>query len=246
MKTSEFQIRLSKEVSDLSNYKEHFFLTQNGQERKVLLHDYAEMYQNHGLYEYVCFQHLAYQAPQVLSSFLIEQLTKAQEEVSALKLLDIGAGSGLTAKALVALGVKSITGIDIYPEAAEAAKRESPNVYEEYYVEDLSQLDQETHQVLKNKIFNCLVCCSALPALPASVFIPAFNLIRLNAWIAFNVKKDIWEDHSSTGFVAQHPWVDNNEVFEIRAQLSYLRRYTTDGRPVEDVAIVGTKKGQIL
>ncbi len=240
-----FQVRLPKKNGDGTSNSEYFWLTQDGQERNVLLHDYREMYKNPGLYEYVCYQHLTYQAPQVLSSFLIKQIVKEKQAASELKVLDIGAGSGLTARELAALGVDSITGIDIYPEAKEAAQRESPDLYENYYVEDLAKLKEETGLALRNKEFNCLVCCSALPVLPAPVFINAFNLIRTNAWIAFNVLKDIWEDSSADGFTARHPWVADHDVFELREQIFSLRRYTTDGHPLKEVVVVGTKKGNI-
>ena len=74
MNTINFQTRLPKSYDNSSNEKEHFFLTQNGQERKILLHDYTEMYQNPGLSEHICYQHLDYQPPRMLSTFLIERL----------------------------------------------------------------------------------------------------------------------------------------------------------------------------
>jgi len=242
MNTINFQTRLPKSYDNSSNEKEHFFLTQNGQERKILLHDYTEMYQNPGLYEHICYQHLDYQSPRMLSAFLIEQVVRTKQAVAELKMLELAAGSGLTAREFVASGVKSITGIDNNSAAAEAAKRESAGIYEDYYVEDLTRIKPETEQSLKNKSFNCLICCSALPALPADVFVNALNLIRPNAWMAFNVLKDIWEDTGSAGFVNLHPWVNNHEIFEIREQRFFRRRYTTYGRPLEDVAIVGIKK----
>jgi 2-polyprenyl-3-methyl-5-hydroxy-6-metoxy-1,4-benzoquinol methylase len=248
VKTLNYQVRLPEHTGDVAD-KEHFFLTKNGQdgqEQKVLLHDYTVMYQNPGLYEYLCYQYLSYQAPRVLASLLIEQLTQAQEAVSEIQLLDLAAGSGLTARELAALGVESITGIDLYPEAGEAAQRESPDLYENYYVEDLAHVKKETSMALSKKGFNCLVCCSALPALPASAFVTAFNIIRPNAWIAFNVLKEIWEDSSAEGFFARHPWAVDRDVFELREQMYSLRRYTTHGRPLEEIIVVGTKKGNVV
>lgn len=246
MKTLNFQVRLPEHTGGTVEDKEHFFLTRNGQEQKILLHDYTIMYQNPGLYEYLCYQHLSYQSPRVLASLLIEQLTQAQEKIAEVQLLDLAAGSGLTARELSAQGIKNITGIDIYPEAGEAAQRESPDLFEKYYVEDLADVKEETALALRKKEFNCLVCCSALPALPASAFVTAFNIIRPNAWVAFNVLKEIWEDSSADGFFARHPWAVDHDVFELREQMYSLRRYTTHGRPLEEIIVVGTKKGNVV
>ncbi|KOR32284.1 hypothetical protein TI05_08210 [Achromatium sp. WMS3] len=212
----------------------------------MLKYFWTTTYQHPGLYEYVCYQHLAYQAPRVLSAFLIEQVVKAQEAVAKLKILEIGAGSGLTARVLSALGVTSITGIDLCPEAAKAAQREAPNLYSDYHVTDFAQIKPAIYQELKNKDFNCLVCCSALPAIPVSAFANAINLIRFNGWLVFNVKKDIWDDNSATGFAQLHPWVVDNNVFEQRAQLFSIRRYTTFKQPVEEIIVIGTKKNDII
>lgn len=38
-----FQIKLPQHTDDAANAKEYFFLIQEGQERKILLHDYSTM-----------------------------------------------------------------------------------------------------------------------------------------------------------------------------------------------------------
>ena len=245
MKRTDFQIRLPKDFGSASIDEEYFFLTQHGQERKLMLHDYAELYQIPGLYEYLVFEILGYQSPRMLSSLLIEQVTQAQDVVSELVVLEIGAGSGLMGKALANLGVKSITGMDIIPEAAQAAKREYPEVYENYYVEDLAKLSEGASKALESRGFNCLVCCSALSHIPTLALSTAFNLIQPNGWLAFNVIPNDWHKRDANGFVGRHSWVGENDVFEVRGEYPYLHRYYMDGRPLEYVAIIGTKIGQI-
>jgi 2-polyprenyl-3-methyl-5-hydroxy-6-metoxy-1,4-benzoquinol methylase len=161
--------------------------------------------------------------------------------------LEVGAGSGMVGKALADLGVKSITGIDILPEAAQAAKREYPGVYENYYVEDVTNLSETARDTLSSRGFNCMVCASALSFnhIPALGLASAFNLIAPNGWIAFNVQKERWEDKSETSFVASHPWVAETNIFEIAQMHDYQHRFHMDGRPLYYIAIIGTKRANI-
>ncbi|NEO91082.1 MAG: class I SAM-dependent methyltransferase [Moorea sp. SIO3G5] len=244
MSPTNFEIRLPEEFGNLAINQEYFFINQDGKERKLLLHDYAEVYSIPGLYEYLTLEKLRYQSPGVLSSLLIEKVTQAGGIVEDLVVLEIGAGSGLFGRALTNLGVKSITGVDIVPEAADAAEREYPGVYENYYAEDLANLSQTAQEALTSRGFNCLVCCSALSSghIPAEALTTALNAIAPSGWIAFNVAKKVWENKGAGGFVQLHPWVAETDSFEIITTHSYQHRIYMDGRPLEYVAIIGRKR----
>ena len=147
MKDLDFEIRIPEEVGNLVIQEEFFWLNQNGKERKLRLHDYAEVYRIPYLYEHL-MEKLHAKSHTVLSYLLIEQVIQAGGTVEDLVVLEVGAGSGMVGKALSDLGVKSITGIDILPEAAVAATRQYPEVYENYYVEDLTKLSSTTEESL--------------------------------------------------------------------------------------------------
>lgn len=246
VKDIDFEFRIPQEARNLVIQEEFVWLSQNGKERKLRLHDYAEMYQIPHLYEQI-MEKLQAKSHTVLSSLLIDRVTQAGGRVEDLVVLEVGAGSGMVGKALRDLGVKSITGIDILPEAAVAAAREYPGVYENYYVEDLTNLSKTVWEQLSNRGFNCIVCGSALGFnhIPALGWAKAFNAIAPNSWIAFNVQKERWEDKSSESFIAWHPWVTKTEVFEIVHAQEYQHRFYLDGRPLYYVAIVGTKEGNL-
>ena len=74
---------------------------------------------------------------------LAEQLDAAKVGPETLTALDVGAGNGLVGEQLKRLGVKSIVGVDIIPEAARAAERDRPEVYSDYVVCDLTALDDD-------------------------------------------------------------------------------------------------------
>ena len=87
--------------------------------------------------------------------------TFAHEE--PLHVLDIGAGNGIVAaevKAQLAGRVKRLVGIDILPEAHEAAMRDRPNVYDQYVVADLT--DESRVDFFGAKKFDVLITCAAL------------------------------------------------------------------------------------
>ncbi|AOX00090.1 methyltransferase type 11 [Moorena producens PAL-8-15-08-1] len=248
MQNVDFEIKIPEIESarNLPIQEEFFWLSQNGKETKLRVHDYSELYRIPDLYRHL-IEKLHSISHTVLSSRLIDRVTQAGETVEDLVLLEVGAGSGMVGKALVDLGVKSVTGIDILPEAAEAAAREYPGVYENYYVEDLTNLSHTAREGLNSQSFNGLVCGSALGFnhIPAQGWATAFNAIAPNGWIAFNVQKERWEDKSSASFLAWHPWVGKTDIFEIVETHEYQHRFHLDGRPLYYIAIIGKKRGNI-
>ncbi len=144
MQKADFEVQLPEMemVRNLPIQEEFFWLSQNQKKQKLKLHDYAQIYRIPHLYEYL-MQKLQAKSHIVLSSLLIDRVTQAGGDVKALVVLEVGAGSGMVGKALADLGVKSITGIDILPEAVEAAKRQCSGVYENYYLEDLNQFKRK-------------------------------------------------------------------------------------------------------
>lgn len=248
MQKVDFEIQLPETeiVRNLTIQEEFFWLSQNGNEDKLRLHDYAQIYRIPHLYEHL-MEKLQAKSHIILSSLLIDLVTKAGGDVKDLIVLEVGAGSGMLGQALADLGVKSITGIDILPEAAQAAKRECPGVYENYYVEDLTNLSETARNALSSRGFNCMVCASALTSnhIPPLALATAFNLIAPNGSIAFNVQKEHWEEKGEASFVAWHPWVAETDIFEIAQRHDYQHRFHMDGRPLYYKAMIGTKRANI-
>lgn len=199
MTQTSFKIRLPDNTKHLPINEEYFFLTQNGQERRLKLHDYNDVYSIPGLYEYIAREILKYQSPEIMSSLLVKKVIDAGFPVDKLKLLELGAGSGLFGNALAKWGITSIVGIDIVPEAAVAANREYPGVYQDYLVEDLTKLSESSKNKLKEQNFNCLVCCSALSSghIPVSAFTASLNLIEEGGWVMFNLAQTSYENQSN-------------------------------------------------
>ena len=87
MTSTHFQIRLPGNTEHLPINEEYFFITQNDQERRLKLHDYSEIYRIPGLYEYINLEILQCLSPEIMSSFLVEKITKTGLPVDKLKIL---------------------------------------------------------------------------------------------------------------------------------------------------------------
>lgn len=242
----DYEIRRPDNVQNLVIQEEFFYVKQNGQERKVRLHDYPELYGTPHLYE-TLYGELEEKSHIVLPSLLQEQVTQCGKKMEDLTLLEIGAGSGAMGNVLSQLGVSSVVGIDIVPEAAIAAEREYPGVYENYHIEDLANLQETTRQALLEKRFTCILCGTALGFnhITAPVWGAAFNMLEPNSWVAFNVQQQRWESQGEDAFATYHPWVQDESIFKITQVHKYQHRFYLDGRPLYYYAVLGRKMGNI-
>ena len=240
-----FKIRLPDKIETLPINEEYFFITQNGQERRLRLHDYSEVYSIPGLYEYIAIEILKYKSPEIMSSLLVEKVTETGLPIDQLKILELGAGSGLFGKALAKLGITSITGIDIVPEAKIATQRECPGVYQDYFVEDLTILSETTKNKIKEKNLNCLVCCSALSSdhIPVQAFKVALSLIQEGGWVMFNVAKSSYENpHDSSKFINFYRQAIAEGTLKLHHSHSYTHRRFFNGQTLNYILILGKKQ----
>ena len=77
-------------------------------------------------------------SPEEVVGLPAEQLAAADVDPATLTALDVGAGNGLVGEQIDRLGVPAIVGVDIIEEAAAAAARDRPTVYNDYVVCDLT------------------------------------------------------------------------------------------------------------
>ena len=247
MTKQEFQVRFPDDADGLTPNEEYFYVIWNGREQKIRLQDYARVYKIPGLYEYIVSDILKCVSHEVVAELLVQQILNGQERLSDLTVLDFGAGTGLVGESLKGRGVQSIVGIDIVEEAAIAAQRDHPGVYEKYYVEDTCNLSPGVRQELENKKFNCLVCVSSLAPehiLP-DAFIQAYNLIARDGWIAFNIPGSLVEERGAAGPFNIVDRIIDAKSLKVKVQQSYCHRMLMDGRPFTNVAIIGKKAADI-
>jgi SAM-dependent methyltransferase len=218
-----------------------------GGKRTIRFHDYHEIYDIPGLYEHIFHDHLECQSPEVVIGVLQEQLDLAGEDPADLSVLDVGAGNGLVGEELQRVGVAAIVGVDIIPEAARAAERDRPGVYEDYVVCDLTDLDDEERVRVGAGSPNCMTTVAALgfDDIPPRAFAEGYNVVAEGAWVAFNLKADFLESADESGFRGLIVRMVREGVFELVAERSYIHRLSIAGEPLEYVAVVGRKRAEV-
>ncbi len=215
--------------------------------RQIRFHDYARLYRIPGLYERLFYDILKCDSPRTVRRLLEKCLGSEEVPPSGLRVLDLGAGNGMVGEQLAALGVPLIVGVDIIAEAAEAATRDRPGVYDDYLVADMTCLTTEELSRLVQFEFNCLTCVAALGFndIPPEAFVKAYNLVSDGGWIAFNIKEDFLAEQDESGFSCLIREVIRRDLFEIHEQRKYRHRLATDGSELHYVAVVGRKLGDV-
>ncbi|WP_205699584.1 class I SAM-dependent methyltransferase [Conexibacter sp. SYSU D00693] len=219
---------------------------EDGVER-VRFHDYAAIYRRPGLYEQLFYEELRCQSPQVVTELLAEQVAAAGVEPSSLRVLDLGAGNGMVGERLARLGVGSVTGIDLLPEAREAAERDRPGVYDAYVVGDLTALEAGAHATLASASPNCLTTVAALGFgdVPPAVFAAAFGFVAIDGWLAMTIKEDFLDADDGSGFAELVRGAVTDGTIELCAQRTYRHRLAADGSELFYSALVARKRGEL-
>lgn len=232
---------------DLTQDAEWCEATVRGERRRFRFHDYDAIYNVPGLYEALFYRKLKCASPRRVVGLLGTVLQDNHLDAGDLRVIDVGAGNGIVGERLRELGVDRVAGVDIIPEAREAALRDRPRVYDEYLVADLTDLKKDQWAALEGESFNALTIVAALGFndIPPRAFAEAYNLVETGGWLAFNVKEDFLEGGDDTGFAKLIRALDDRNLIQINAYQRYPHRLNTAGQWLHYVAIVAKKRGDI-
>lgn len=215
----------------------------DGRWQRVRLHDYHELYNVPGLYEGLFNRLLKCSSPTRVVSLLNEVLSESNERVEDLRVLDLGAGSGLVGYELQNLNVAAVVGSDIIPEAKLATLRDRPWCYDDYFVADFTDLDAETERAIRAFRLNTLACVAALGFgdIPTKAFLKALDLIGTPGWVAFNIKEAFLQERDVSGFDATVRELASDGIIRIESYRRYQHRLSCAGEPLYYVAMVARK-----
>ncbi len=224
--------------------EEWCLLRDNGTTRKLRFHDYAAIYELPGLYEQLFYQHLECCSPETVARLLEGELERSGVDPGSLSVLDVGAGNGMVGEQLAAVGVQTIVGVDIIPQAAVAAERDRPDTYDEYLVLDLTALDDERRRDLESRGLNALTCVAALGFgdIPPAAFAAAYDVLTPGAWLGISIKEDFLDDDGGSGFARLLRELVGSGMIEIRAQRRYRHRLSSSGHAVHYIALIAAKR----
>lgn len=219
----------------------------NGEWREIRIHDYDELFAVPGLYEQLLCDILKCDSPARVRKLFEAELDACGTPASTLRVLDLGAGNGMVGEELVNSGVEYVVGVDIIEAAAEATQRDRPGVYADYHVVDMTRMDGSDRRELAEHRFNSLTCVAALGFgdIPTKAFTNAYNLIEPGGWIAFNIKSSFLDQDDTSGFARLIQSVIADQTLEVRKTQHYQHRVGTSRQPIQYVAIVGNKRGDI-
>jgi predicted TPR repeat methyltransferase len=219
----------------------------DGELRRVRFHDYAEVFSIPGLYERLFHETLECDSPRTVCSLLDRALREGDASMEQLSVLDLGAGNGMVGEELAQLGADSIVGVDIIDEAASAAERDRPGIYDDYKVLDLTDVAEHDHRELREHGFNCLTSVAALGFgdIPPRAFTTAYDLVEEDGWVAFNIKEDFVDADDSSGFARVIRNGLEDGALELAADHRYQHRLAADGEPIHYVAMIARKRGDL-
>ncbi len=235
------------DMESIEQGQEFFFVETNGEKKKIKFHDYDRIYEIPGLYEHLFYERYKCNSPEIVCGLLKEHIGSQNKDGFTLKALDIGAGNGMVGEQLADIGVDALVGIDIIEEAAEAARRDRPGLYDKYYVADLTCLTRDIEKRLDQYKFNCMTVVAALgfDDIPPAAFAHGYNFVADSGWVAFNIKEDFVCDEDQSGFCSFIHRLEAQGILDIRVRQRYRHRFCQDGTPLYYIAVVGRKQSDI-
>jgi SAM-dependent methyltransferase len=233
--------------SALGQNEAYFYLIENGETKRIKFHDYDAIYQRPGLYEQLFYERLRCTSPGVVASRLAAAMEHAGQSIETQRVFDLGAGNGIVADELKRRGVARLVGLDIIPEARDAAARDRPGAYDEYFVADMTALGSAEREALAAWQFTALTCVAALgfDDIPAAAFVAAMDFIADDGWLAFNIKTDFLNSGNGSAFAALVKALLNDEVVELHLIERYRHRLSIDGEWLDYFVLVARKNGPL-
>jgi predicted TPR repeat methyltransferase len=236
------------ELANLGQDEAFFYLVNSkGKKEKVLFHDYSKIFKTPGLYEQIFYDRLRCNSPEIVTEILHKAVINSKENFTQLRVLDFGAGNGLMGEALKKYGVSRMVGADISKEAARATDRDRPGIYDEYYVEDFSNLKGSVKEELTDWSFDCLTTVAALGFgdIPVSAFFQAMNLVKKDGWAAFNIKESFLKPSDNSGFSTFIKQLILSDYLDVHFIERYQHRLSIEGEPLYYFAIVARKRDHV-
>jgi len=226
----------------------YFHVVENQERYRLRFHDYAEIYKRPGLYEQLFYERLKCSSPQKVGEILQRTITAAGERLSELRVLDLGAGNGMMGEVLKQEGVSRLIGADIISEARDAADRDRPGVYDDYYVADFTDLSESHDESLSNWSINCLTSVAALGFgdIPPLAFLTALQFVQNDGWVAFNIKETFLDRSDKSGFSEFIRELIFSKSLELYHLEKYRHRLSMEGTPLFYYALVARKRAEIL
>lgn len=248
MMTKRYRIQFPRnELLSLNQDETYFYLQESNGKKKIRFHDYDKIYKAQGLYEQIFYDRLKCASPVKVASILESAVKQSQDNFTELRILDLGAGNGIMGEELKKYSVSRLIGVDIIPEAYEAAIRDRPGLYDAYYIEDFTRLDDDKKEEIISWQCDCMVTVAALGFgdIPVKAFIEAFNIIKSEGWVAFSIKETFFDTDDESGFSKTIRELIFSKYLNVYHIERYRHRLSIEGKPLYYFAIAARKKSDV-
>jgi hypothetical protein len=215
--------------------EETLTVTVDGREETMRLHEYGRVYAIPGLYEEI-LRRLEYASPDKVAELLLSAPGVVPAEVHA---LDLAAGNGVSADPLLARGAGLLVGMDLIPEARDAALRDRPDSYAEFVAGDVGEPGLVAGLVERYAL-NAVACSGGISHIPVDAFNAGWNAFPAGSWLVATAAEDMGDPEGGT----YGRWVAG-EVAEGRLADVYVERFrhrlAMSGEPIEYTALRARK-----
>ena len=214
---------------------EYVALREDGAEEELVhLHDYTRVYGVPGLYEHIVQDLLRCRSPQVAAEALARVLSRFELDPGGIRLLDLGAGTGLVGELARGLGVGHLVGLDALTAARDACERDRPGVYDDYLVGDLVDPSPELSARLRAHRPDALIAAGAFGGthMPASGLLGALRLLPGGAPVVFTIHEHWTHTDDPGGFRTPLARLFTSGALELVERSRFLHRLTTGGEPI--------------
>ncbi|MDH5731514.1 MAG: methyltransferase, partial [Gammaproteobacteria bacterium] len=94
---------------------------------------------------------------------------------------------------------------------------------------------------------DCMVTVAALGFgdIPTKAFIEAFNIIKQQGWVAFNIKESFFDSRDDSGFSTMIRELIFSKYLDVYHIERYRHRLSIEGQPLYYFAIAGRKNANI-
>jgi predicted TPR repeat methyltransferase len=211
----------------------------DGHEERVRVQDYERVYAVAGLYEAIVHDHLRCQSPDRVAAMLARAARELGRAPRSVRVLDLGAGNGVSGQALAAQGLQPVVAIDTEPAARAATLRDRPGLYEAYLIADVLALTAAQARTIRALAPNALACIGAigLDHVPPAALPAALGLLADDSLLAYTVS-EATSAQDGAEITARLSEIAARWRFDELARERYRHRLTVTGHPIWWEAVV--------
>lgn len=167
-----------------------------GRPQQIRLHDYERIFAVPGLYEEIVQRRLGCRTPARMAELLARTAARLGWAPGDVRILDAGAGNGVSGEAFAQQGMRPVVGLDILPAARDAALRDRPGVYGAYLAADLGALGPGEERLIRDAAPNALACVGSVGGghLPVAAVAAALELLAPDALVTYAYHPELGPD----------------------------------------------------